>query len=189
MSYRVIERFRKRKEDISTFVRISATSFINKDYPQNLIYGNSLYHSKEGNGTYVMLVFRYPIYADKLVTVSAENRDPRYWVFEGSNDGINFVELKKNDGNSFCGTWGAFDGYNQGCTSKVLMTHELKNKGYYTMFRFMNYGPSSNGEYYVVLTQLDIIGRIDTRCYFSTYQVKKHACNCAFAAICMLSLR
>ena len=183
MNYKVIERFRKRRENISTFVRASATSTCYHDSgPENLITGNYMYHSKEGNGTYAMLVFRYPIYADKLITVSAKNRDPRYWVFEGSNDGINFVELKKNEGQSLCGNWGVFDKYTNGCTSIVTKEHELKNKGYYNLFRFMIYGLSSdNKSYFLVLKQLEIIGRIDTKCYFNTCRART-ACS-SFPAV------
>ena len=176
MYYKVIERFRKRKEEISKFIHISATSVYNGWGPKRLIDGNknTIYHSADGNNSYVLLVFRYPIYADKLITVSARNRDPRYWVFEGSNDGMNFVELKKNDGDSLCGSWEYFNVGYKGCLSNVEKEHELKNKGFYSIFRLRIYGVSSDDdEYFIVLSEIKIIGKIDTTCYFHTH----HRCR------------
>ena len=175
MSYKVIDRLKRHKEAISTFVQISATSTYNDDCrPTNLFdQSTNIYHSLNENGTYLMLVFHYPIYADKLYTVSARNRDPRYWVFEGSNDGINFVELKKNDGESLCGKWDIFDNINLGCMSYVPKEHELKNKEYYSLFRFMIYDVSSNNsEYFLILNQIDIIGKINTKCYFFSHRIR-----------------
>ena len=168
MNYRVIEKLQRKGKNMSSFIQVYATSIHSVFYPTNLInedHGLG-YHSLDEKGTFVSLTFSFPIYADKLVTLSFRNRDPRYWVFEGSNDGTSFVLLKNNTGESLCGDWGKFVDNYIGCMSNVEKEHDLVNKGYYRTFRFRMYGMSSHpNEYFLTLKGIDIIGRIQYTCY------------------------
>ena len=163
-NYRIIEKLSKQKRNITTFIHASASSCISSnDLPTNLLLWDTIYgyHSINEPNTSFTLSFFTPFYIEKIMLRSALNRDPRYWIIEGSKNGIDYVQLYKNEGEPLCDKWVPFDDSSTiGCMDHLSKTFDAEAPGKYTSVRFRMYSVSSNNDYFLVLDSIDFIGNV-----------------------------
>ena len=130
-AYRVIERFNKTGKDLSKFVVASASSIYQNSgefSPSNLFLesNNYIFHSTIGVGQWVRFDFiNSPIKIIGFEITSSTNRDPLNWKLEGTNDGVVFKDLYKNDGKAMCEYKGISNGYQ--CQDFTLNRYDLSS--------------------------------------------------------------
>ena len=160
-TYRIIETLRKKGLSVEQFVFTSASSIYQSYWPSTLLDWNDYYyHSKREIGAYIRFDFTVPTYIEKVVIRSAIQRDPRFWVIEGSVDTADFVGLYQNDDKKLCENWGVI-GDIIGCTENKDNVFDINQTGYYKSIKIRQTGPSSNSnEYIFILSAVDFIGHI-----------------------------
>ena len=138
-----------------------------------------IYHSLNNENSSFTLSFFEPFYIEEFMLKTGRNRDPRYWILEGSEDGVTYVQLHKSNGDSLCGDWKALDAKGtKGCTEFTSKTFSADNPGFYTSARFRMFGKSSNDDDYLVLAAIDFIGHVKIR--INTCKGEKKMMNMVF---------
>ena len=188
-SYRVID-YLKSKKVLDKYVIVSATSqFMETDDPYNLLdyESSSRYHSKDLPDQSIRIDFSIsPIYIEKFILFNENNRDPYYWVLEGSQNRRDFSVIFPNNGVPMC-QHGKFDGYTLGCVSRSRKEYNISQKGYYNSLRLRQTGNDPNGEPYLVLTGIEFIGTIQIK--KCTINFVKHRNNYMhFVIFCLLHI-
>ena len=157
----IFESLRRKKLKPEKFVYVSSRDiFTIGTEAWNLLnkINESVYHSKLGSDRWVRFDFSIsPLYLSGFILTSATNRDPLNWVFEGSNDTIDYEIVYTNQGEKLCETHPDKNGVPI-CKDFVSKQYSLSKSVIYTSYRIRNTGKSSDEDPYLILSQVDFIG-------------------------------
>ena len=170
MSYYIINHLNEKKIT-RHFVNISAkTVYQNQIFyvPSKLLdWNNGHYHSQSGENQNFEVEFFYSIpYIEKVVVKAGIQRDPYHWKIEGSKDGKTYTDLYVNDGVMKLCEWGnlmEINGVECGCVKEQVNELDIIEKGYFKKIRFVQTGPDSNNQLFLILCAIDFIGAIHIR--------------------------
>ena len=161
-SYRVIDYLQKH-HIAQYYVFVWATSNISSlSIPINILNWNSvyIYHSANKENQYIRLDFPLSnVFIESFSIRTAVNRDPYNWVFDASRNATNFDILYENKAQKLC-EWAKFDGVNTGCVKNEVRNFSVSSTNLYKSFRLRQTGNDSNGENYLIVNSIEIIGRI-----------------------------
>lgn len=171
MVYKIIEKLHRTKL-LRYTVYTSSTSYHTTSVGQILSseklidLNNSFFHSKgEINQSFRIDFINSHPYIEKILLTSPIQRDPYHWKIEGSTDGSYFDDLVINDGENLC-KWGYPEVLQStppgiGCEKNEEKEFDVLKPGYYQSIRMTQTGVDSNNEHYLILSEIEFIGRID----------------------------
>ena len=165
----VVERFKKLSGPLVRYVNASASSYLRNEtnnYNANnaLDSSNNIYHSHTVLSWLRIDFLRYDVKVENIRIQLTTNRDPTYWVLEGSTDRNTFSVIYENNGDSICDKWNEKEPYY--CSYDAFKTYDVKHNIYKSIrLRMTKQAPYDS--YYLIIKKITIYGNIIMTCFNS----------------------
>ena len=160
--YKVIDKIRSYPRPMTEYIKASTDEYIDGHVPENVLdTSTKIFHSNNSIGSYLKLEFiRTSVYIEYIKLQIPTNQDPMNWKIEGTDINNKNVELYDNVNFKMCEDFRSDNSIDDCyCNYYANRTFEVK-KGTYKDIKITLTGHSSCGTSYLILNQIEILGRI-----------------------------